>query len=500
MASALELAGPLLARPFPMTGEGLRGYFMRLAEDNGLLPNIDLYLMLLGSRQHAAATKSRLAQAAEATGVPFAALGALDSRGLSNAAARTCRFAGHRIALTRLRLERCAICPKCMRLARALHASWELSAVVACPRHGCWLIDRCPRCKVTLSWRRAGVATCRCGFDLIAAHTSPAPDAVCALTVTIEERLGGELPTKAGRRFGFPAMLDKIPLNQMLGILHLLTNVKLRRVCSAVPVMENATDSLRAEAATACSAADALGRWPVGWRSLQERVNAAHFSGGPFEEDGIVTYQEALAPLLAIGQLQQSVAAEYPRLLRLQARAYLEARVLEVGRRHLYATGRLRSDTTRSLPLLTHIRARGSRKDLAKSRFSERAVGELLRATPHQLELLQSVGVLSSQHRAWRTGAELDDALQLLVAQARKRRFAMSERHEIVPLSQISQTSGEALARHLHDIRTGRTPCFTWPYSFDASLATVSIPATAAARYRDADGERHVSRRSPCSS
>ncbi len=483
MASALELAGPLLARPFPMTGEGLRGYFTRLAEDNGLLPDIDLYLMLFGSRQHAAATRSRLDQAANATGVPFAALDALDSRGLSNAAARTCRFAGHRIALTRLRNERCAICPKCIQAIRALHASWELSAVAACPRHGCWLIDQCPRCKVALSWRRPGVSTCRCGFDLAAAQVTAAPETVCALSATLEERLRGELTTKAGRAFGFPATLDTMPFNQLLGIFHLLANVKLRRVASAAPHIRSATESLRAEAAIACTAADALRDWPAGWRALEERVNAAHFSDGPFEAGGIVTYNEALAPLLAIGQLQQSVAAEYPRLLRSEVRAFLKARVICVARRHLYATERLGSAPRPTHLSLRHLRVWDSYRDLARNRFSALAIGELLRATPHQLELLKSAGVLTSLERGWRTGAELDQALQRLVEKAQRRQFGVRERRHIVPLSHISTSSGEALAMHLRDIRTGKTPCFTWPYGSAPNLASVSIPASAAASY-----------------
>lgn len=482
MASSLELAGPLLVRPDTLNAEGLRAYIMRLAEDNGLLPDLDLYRMLFGSTAYAAATRSRLAQAAEATGVPLDALMRLGSRGLAQATARTCRFAGHGIALARLRTARCAICPECLRLKRALHASWELTAVAVCPWHGCWLIDQCPRCNATLSWRRPGVSRCRCGFDLSAAAVSPAPPAVCALTAIVEERIGAELATRAGAQFGFPQELDTIPLNQLLGIFHLLTNAKLRKVGTVLPDMVSATEALRTEAATACTAADALVQWPAGWHALQQRVNAAHFSLGPLHDGGIVTYREALAPLEAIVRAPRSAAADSPMFLRPELRDFVKGRVIQVGRHRLYATGTPRESASLRRRPLKHLRWWGGRGDVAGSRFSGIAVRELLDATEHQIELLKIAGVMTPARREWRTGAELDRTFEVLAGNAQSRSSVKSPR-DLVPLAEISQWSGEALSRHVHDIRSGKTPCFTWAHDTPPGLANLSIPASAAAAY-----------------
>lgn len=480
MASSLELAGPLLVRPYPLVGEGLRGYFLRLAEDNELLPELDLYRMLFGSTTHAAATRSRLAQAAEATGVPFAALMGLGSRGLAQTTARTCRFAGQGIALSRLRSARCAICPKCLGLKRALYASWELSAVAACPRHACWLIDQCPRCNGTLSWRRPGVSRCRCGFDLSAAAVSPAPAAVCALTAIVEERIGAELATKAGSQFGFPQELDTIPFNQLLGIFYLLTNAKLREAGTFVPDMTSASEALRSDAATACTAADAMLQWPAGWHALQKRVNAAHFSLGPLQDCDIVTYREALAPLVAIVRTPWSAAADFPSFLRPELHNFVKERVIEVGRHRLYATGTPPATASLRQRTLKHLRPWGGRGDVARSRFSGTAVRELLDATEHQIELLMSAGAVTPVQREWRTGEELDHTFHVLAGNAQSRSSVKSPR-DLVPLSEISQWSGEALARHVHNIRRGKTPCFTWAHCTPPGLANLCIPASAVA-------------------
>lgn len=486
MASGTELQGPLLVRPQPFDGEGLRGFFLRLGELNGLTPQVDLYRDLFGSETYTAATRSKLVTAAQSTGVPFELLNALGARGLSRASSRTCRLGGHSIAVAQLRTSRCVLCPRCVSGRAALHASWELASVVACPRHGCWLIDECPRCGVTLTWRRPGVAICRCGFDLRRAAVSAAPEVVCALTAIIEQRLRGELPTEAGASFGFPTELETMPLKQLLGIFHLLTNAKLSAVQESGPEIAWASAKLRREASAACAASSAIAHWPTGWRSLLERVNDCHFERSALLDRGVVTYQEAVAPFISIERVAWSAAADYPTFLRSELRRYLRRRVVDIGSHCLYTT----ENHSRCVPPGEHQLTQltpWSSHDVAKSRFSAAAVAKLLNASRHQLELLTNVGVLKRSRQAWMLGSSLDRAFQALAGTAQGRSSTQSPRH-LVRLSSFSRHSGEALARHVHDIRCGRTPCFTWAHTTPPGLCNLFIAAAQAARYLDGEG------------
>jgi hypothetical protein len=58
----------------------------------------------------------------------------------------------------------------------------------------------------------------------------------------------------------------------------------------------------------------------------------------------------------------------------------------------------------------------------------------------------------------------------------------------LISLSDFSRQSGEALLRHVHDIRSGRTQCFTWAHGTPPGLANLFIPASRACRY----GNREV--------
>lgn len=64
-----------------------------------------------------------------------------------------------------LRHTRPQVCTQCLsELGRAL-AVWEISLVTACPTHGFELIDVCPQCNRSISWRRPSLRTCVCGLD-----------------------------------------------------------------------------------------------------------------------------------------------------------------------------------------------------------------------------------------------------------------------------------------------------------------------------------------------
>lgn len=64
---------------------------------------------------------------------------------------------------TALRGAALQVCLPCVRERGHCLAAWELAGCCACPRHGVYLVDRCPRCQKQLSWNRPALDICRCG-------------------------------------------------------------------------------------------------------------------------------------------------------------------------------------------------------------------------------------------------------------------------------------------------------------------------------------------------
>jgi hypothetical protein len=64
-------------------------------------------------------------------------------------------------------------------------AVWDLGLVVACPVHGCLLLNQCAACKRKIAWERPAVHQCRCGFDLREISADPADPDLVALNAII---------------------------------------------------------------------------------------------------------------------------------------------------------------------------------------------------------------------------------------------------------------------------------------------------------------------------
>jgi excisionase family DNA binding protein len=141
----------LLIRPAALHGEHRLGYFLRLAELNGL--------------------KS---------------VGWLSSRALtddsSDVAIRTWRYARH--------------CPACLRETGVWRDDWTLALLPFCERHGSWLTDSCWRCRRKLVWTRMRLPHVQCGADLCDTATVP---------------LAGTLRDIVAARTDPNAVCDKIP-------------------------------------------------------------------------------------------------------------------------------------------------------------------------------------------------------------------------------------------------------------------------------------------------
>lgn len=452
---------PLLVRPAPLLGEGLRGYFLRLSEANGLLPQYDLYRAVLPPRD--ARTIAAAEQAASTLGLDPARLAGLACGTLANDITR-CQHKGQTVSRLHLRSRQCAVCPRCLAIQSAIWADWELAAQVACPEHGCWLIDTCPRCERAIVWRRKGVSTCLCGFDLRRAGTAEAAAPVLLLASAIRYRLFADLPSAAELPDGVPDLLLRCTFNELLGLFYFFRREALRSVVRSPQGMSGTSQDFRSQAAAAICVWEAVADWPGSWRRMLDLFAAPALSAFPALDDHachIISEREARAPFDFIQRSARVASEEMPVQFRGEVARRIQSRAIFAGHRRLFAAADLnreRSDRGgRRLKLLNVTFSRGH-EAFALDRMSNDALRDLFDASPHQIEVLRRVGVLPKA--SWPTAAEVDSGMALLARFARVRRPSVDR--EMVRLSEISVDGGPQLETHLRDVMRGRTPVVNW--------------------------------------
>lgn len=66
------------------------------------------------------------------------------------------------------RLDGAALCPDCLSQDQYpyLRRTWQIRIFLACPDHGCLLVEQCDHCNLPLDWNRPAPHLCKCGFDL----------------------------------------------------------------------------------------------------------------------------------------------------------------------------------------------------------------------------------------------------------------------------------------------------------------------------------------------
>jgi len=161
----------LLIRPRPASNESLRGYFLRLADTNGLLGLRSLFDLIDESvpnkeLEAVAAFLGRPARDIESlAGIVPKADGSLG--GLQHSYGLPLRFWNTRYA---------RFCPRCLEESRVWLSSWELVLVVACPSHKVRLVDQCPTCQREIRWQRKHFTKCDCGQVLAKIIPTPCTD------------------------------------------------------------------------------------------------------------------------------------------------------------------------------------------------------------------------------------------------------------------------------------------------------------------------------------
>lgn len=144
----------LIVTPEPKPDESGRGYYRRLASENGMRG-----LRELAAMADVARTAAALLNCPEHVAEQLD----LQPQWAVLASQREKQAASWR-ALRRSNSE--AVCPCCLQDDIYIRASWEHVFYTACPKHKRSVVDRCPDCGDLLSTNREFIESCNCGRDL----------------------------------------------------------------------------------------------------------------------------------------------------------------------------------------------------------------------------------------------------------------------------------------------------------------------------------------------
>lgn len=151
-------------RIVPHEGESLHGFIARSSERMGW-PSTSEFTKQVGFDMLTRSPSPEVVSAiSELTGQPVEIIQRLGY--ITQREKLICSFVGHDVDSRMLRHAPRKVCPKCIKEDGYHRAVWDLISYVACPRHGCALIRKCPDCGVFLGWTYPNLSHCKCGFRL----------------------------------------------------------------------------------------------------------------------------------------------------------------------------------------------------------------------------------------------------------------------------------------------------------------------------------------------
>lgn len=264
----------LVRTPPPQPTESLLGYVLRVSEQNGY--DTPWHVMahagiVPGQMRTAGFPVEKLALVLGVGADTLARIAYQEFSGTE----RHFKILGHRLGQglseSPFRLSHPAFCPQCVVEHGHIDAFWDLSAAVACPRHGTYALPACPSCSAAISWFRPGLLKCKCGAAFDNAGTSPAGAVLQALMAMFQSKLHGMPITEMDNPCGFPLQqLDKIPLGSLLQIAHSLGRWNIK------------SQSLDAQGNehVLMAAAESLQDWPAGFHGMLRRLGEQALKDG----------------------------------------------------------------------------------------------------------------------------------------------------------------------------------------------------------------------------
>lgn len=236
------MSNKLLYRPMPFPDEGLNGFILRLATGNQITTVRKLFD---GKRFSPEVLVRRLGVQPEMP--EFQRMFRQDDCAGNHPVwnKRTSRY-----------------CPYCLREHVYWRQEWELSLITICPRHNCYLIEECQKCKHSLTWGRSMLNTCMCGNDLRNANSLQADVKEYKLTQILVNKLYGE-----DSDIKYLRPLDINQLHNLIIMLGVYANPQQRRT-----LRDQKITTFKEAQSLVNIAADVLLNWPKGFYQMLDLI------------------------------------------------------------------------------------------------------------------------------------------------------------------------------------------------------------------------------------
>jgi hypothetical protein len=244
-------AHTLIRHPAAFETEGLMGYLLRLAENNGY-PNIYFMRSDIGLPSNTN-RRINIELLTKVANRPLEELRPLIHTSVKGGTKKTLLL-GNEVASVDISMHRAAICPTCLVESGFVQAHLSLGVMVACPIHRTPLLMACQACSQPLNWARPGLLKCICGANLAQKASSTAEPAVVDL-LDIVRRKALSLPSATTCDSGIPVLkLEGMSLRSLLYLIRSFGRRDTRK--PEVP------QSWRAYEVIVNSAAKMLADWP----------------------------------------------------------------------------------------------------------------------------------------------------------------------------------------------------------------------------------------------
>ncbi len=168
-------ASDLLIRPTRENGEGKLGYFLRIADANGL----------------SFSTAASLDFSCVLNSKPTTDDSAAGSPALKPNLTPSIRDDVHNRGSIEWISRRSRFCPLCLSQRGIWKIEWESLFYDACCEHNCWLVDSCSKCTNEVTWKRGELLVCDCSSRFSDEIPAPCPESVARLSATMVARLTG---------------------------------------------------------------------------------------------------------------------------------------------------------------------------------------------------------------------------------------------------------------------------------------------------------------------
>ena len=224
--------GRLLRRPRLRDRESLRGYILRVENENGSTG----YFKILNSLSAASDSILAIATATDCDAEELSARVSIMPR--EKGKPKLVSAWGQLIPARHVRMSAAKwICPKCLATYGVMSALWELNSVITCYRHGIYLTNTCLECRQPLRWDKGSLKLCACGSDLTKAGAKWSPEGRCRVERFVAAKLFNE------KGLNYVAKHSGIQIDKNLDLERLLDHMAFVDAF-VVPMFEQATTGI----------------------------------------------------------------------------------------------------------------------------------------------------------------------------------------------------------------------------------------------------------------